>query len=177
MTLPFVTVDNTRLFYRLEGQAGRPVLVLSHSIGADHGMWTPQVVDLLPHFQILRYDTRGHGASDVTNGEYSIELLARDVLGITDALGFAQFAFCGLSLGGAIGPTASGATITYACLSAHWPIGPTWTRPTRARDRGESCPAGVARVRAWSRWRSWCDQVLRNPASCESMGRSAVVVY
>jgi 3-oxoadipate enol-lactonase/4-carboxymuconolactone decarboxylase len=101
--MPFVTVDNTRLFYRLEGKAGRPVLILSHSIGADHGMWAQQAADLQPYFQVLRYDTRGHGASDVTKGEYSIERLGRDVLGLADALGIAQFAFCGLSLGGATG--------------------------------------------------------------------------
>jgi len=101
--MPFVTVDGTRLFYRLEGTAGKPVIILSHSIGADHGMWAPQVEDLAPYFQVLRYDTRGHGASDVPMGEYSIELLARDVLGLGDALGIPKFAFCGLSLGGAIG--------------------------------------------------------------------------
>lgn len=101
--MPFVTIQNCRLFYRLEGKAGQPVLVLSHSIGADHAMWAPQIADLLPHFQVLRYDTRGHGASDAPKGEYSIELLARDVLGLADALKIAKFAFCGLSLGGAIG--------------------------------------------------------------------------
>ena len=101
--MPFVTVDNIRLFYRLEGKADRPVLVLSHSIGTDHGMWAPQVEDLLPYFQVLRYDTRGHGASDAPKGEYSIERLGRDVLGLTDALNISKFALCGLSLGGAIG--------------------------------------------------------------------------
>jgi 3-oxoadipate enol-lactonase/4-carboxymuconolactone decarboxylase len=101
--LPFVTVDNTRLFFRLEGKTGAPALVLSHSIGCDHGMWSPQVADLLPHFQILRYDTRGHGASDAPPKEYTVERLARDVLGLTDSLGIGRFAFCGLSLGGAIG--------------------------------------------------------------------------
>jgi 3-oxoadipate enol-lactonase / 4-carboxymuconolactone decarboxylase len=101
--LPFVSVGNTRLFYRLEGSPGKPVLVLSHSIGCDHGMWAPQVGDLLPHFQVLRYDTRGHGASDAPKGEYSIELLGRDAIALVDSLGIGNFAFCGLSMGGAIG--------------------------------------------------------------------------
>ena len=101
--MPFVSVNDARLFYRLEGRVDRPVLVLSHSIGTDLGMWAPQAADLLPHFKILRYDTRGHGASDAPTGEYSIELLGRDVLGLVDALEIKQFALCGLSLGGAIG--------------------------------------------------------------------------
>jgi 3-oxoadipate enol-lactonase / 4-carboxymuconolactone decarboxylase len=101
--LPFATNHNARMFYRLQGNAGRPVLILSHSIGTDHSMWELQVEDLLPHFQVLRYDTRGHGASDATSGEYSIEMLGKDILALADMLGISQFAFCGLSLGGAIG--------------------------------------------------------------------------
>src|SRR5262249_26398174 len=62
-----------------------------------------QAADLLSHFQVLRYDTRGHGASDAPAGDYSIEMLGKDVLGLADALQIPQFAFCGLSLGGAIG--------------------------------------------------------------------------
>jgi 3-oxoadipate enol-lactonase/4-carboxymuconolactone decarboxylase len=101
--LPFATVNNTRMFYRLEGAEGRPVLIFSHSLGADHGMWAPQASDLMSHFQVLRYDTRGHGASDAPPGDYSMEQLGRDVLGLTDALGISRFAFCGLSMGGGIG--------------------------------------------------------------------------
>lgn len=101
--MPFATVDNIRLFYRLEGKTDHPVLVLSHSIGTDLGMWAPQVEDLLPHFQVLRYDGRGHGASDAPKGEYSVERLGRDLIGLLDALNVSKFAFCGLSMGGAIG--------------------------------------------------------------------------
>jgi 3-oxoadipate enol-lactonase/4-carboxymuconolactone decarboxylase len=101
--MPFVTIDDMRMFYRLEGNDGLPTLVLSHSIGTDHQMWEPQVSDLLPHFKILRFDTRGHGASDAPAGEYSIERLGRDALALADHLAISKFAFCGLSLGGAIG--------------------------------------------------------------------------
>lgn len=101
--MPFITVNRARLYYRLEGNSSAPVLMFSHSIGCDHGMWEQQVEQLLPYFQILRYDTRGHGASEVTPGDYSIAMLAQDVLGMADALGIQQFAFCGLSLGGMIG--------------------------------------------------------------------------
>jgi 3-oxoadipate enol-lactonase / 4-carboxymuconolactone decarboxylase len=101
--LPFATIKHARMFYRLEGNAGRPVLILSHSIGTDHAMWDLQVENLLPHFQILRYDTRGHGASEATADEYSIEMLSKDILALADSLEISQFAFCGLSLGGAIG--------------------------------------------------------------------------
>ena len=78
--MPFANIQNARTFYRLQGNAGRPVLIFSHSIGADHAMWNPQAADLLRHFRVLQYDIRGHGASDAPAGDYSIELLGRDIL-------------------------------------------------------------------------------------------------
>jgi 3-oxoadipate enol-lactonase len=39
----------------------------------------------------------------MVEGDYSIEALGADLLALTDALGISKFAFCGLSLGGAIG--------------------------------------------------------------------------
>jgi 3-oxoadipate enol-lactonase len=101
--VPFATVNNTRLFYHLEGQSQKPALVLSHSLGCDLSMWAPQMPDLLDHFLILRYDTRGHGASDVPSGDYTLDQLGRDVLALMDALKISQASFCGLSMGGAVG--------------------------------------------------------------------------
>jgi len=101
--MPVIPIGNTTCYYRLEGVPGRPVLVLSHSLGLDHGMWDAQTADLLPHYRVLRYDTRGHGASSVSAGDYSIAELAQDVLALADACRVARFAFCGLSLGGMIG--------------------------------------------------------------------------
>jgi 3-oxoadipate enol-lactonase len=101
--MPFVRTGDPRAYYRLEGNDGRPVLMFAHSLGVDHGQWDAQIPELLPHFQILRYDLRGHGASDAPRGEYSIARLGRDALALADALGIGQFAFCGLSLGGMIG--------------------------------------------------------------------------
>jgi len=101
--LPFVNVDGRRLFYRLEGNDDRPVLVLVHSLGVDHNLWDRQVQDWLPHFRVLRCDLRGHGASDAPAGDYTIEALARDVLAVADALEIRQFHYCGLSIGGFLG--------------------------------------------------------------------------
>jgi 3-oxoadipate enol-lactonase/4-carboxymuconolactone decarboxylase len=101
--VPFIKIDGSRLFYRLDGDDDRPVLVLSHSLGVDHGQWDLQMPDLVQHFRVLRYDIRGHGASDTSAGDYSIEMLGRDVLALADALDIGEFAFCGVSLGGMIG--------------------------------------------------------------------------
>jgi pimeloyl-ACP methyl ester carboxylesterase len=97
--MAFATIDGVRIYYRLEGNPSRPLVVMAHALGADHGQWEPQISALLPHFQVLRYDVRGHGASDAPAGDYTIEQLGRDVLGVTDAAGGREFAFCGLSMG------------------------------------------------------------------------------
>lgn len=93
---------DTHIFYRLSGRTDGPVIILSHSLGQDHGMWDAQTASLSEQFRVLRYDIRGHGASSVTDGDYSVEQLGRDVLALADGLGLAQFAFCGISLGGMI---------------------------------------------------------------------------
>lgn len=97
------TGDHCRLAWRMDGPAGAPVVILSNSLGTAMSMWDPQVGVLSRAFRVLRYDTRGHGASGVPLGSYGLDRLGRDVLELADALGIARFAFCGLSLGGMIG--------------------------------------------------------------------------
>ena len=89
--------------YELSGTKGAPVLVLSHSLSCSLLMWNPQMDALNPYFQVLRYDTRGHGATDAPSGPYTLELLAEDVIGLLDALEMDRAHFVGLSMGGMIG--------------------------------------------------------------------------
>ena len=101
--MPLIDSHHAQIHYALEGQAGKPVLVLSNSLGTDFSMWDPQVAEFVKSFRVLRYDTRGHGRSPVTPGPYSIGQLAEDVLGLADALKMDRFHFCGLSMGGMVG--------------------------------------------------------------------------
>src|SRR5688500_4187108 len=101
--MPLLTIGDHAVWYRLDGRDSDPVLMLSHSLGQDHGMWDPQTQDIAPHYRVLRYDIRGHGASSVSPGDYTIAQLGADAVAVADALGIQRFAFCGLSLGGMIG--------------------------------------------------------------------------
>lgn len=101
--MPFANAGGVRLFYRLDGNTDKPVVALVHSLGTDHSLWDRQAEDLLPYFRVLRCDVRGHGASGSTPGDYSVAMLARDVLALASELGIGKFALCGLSLGGMIG--------------------------------------------------------------------------
>ena len=99
----FTTGDGCHMAYRFDGPANKPVLVLSNSIGTTLNMWDMQIPDLSKHFRVLRYDTRGHGASGVPVGAYSMDRLGRDVIELLDALNISRVHFCGLSLGGLVG--------------------------------------------------------------------------
>jgi 3-oxoadipate enol-lactonase/4-carboxymuconolactone decarboxylase len=101
--MSLITINGHRAYYRLQGRDGDPVVMLSHSLGLEHGMWDALTQQLLPHCAVLRYDTRGHGASEATPGDYTVGQLAHDALALADALDIGTFAWCGLSLGGMIG--------------------------------------------------------------------------
>ena len=96
-------VDDVRIHYEVAGDADLPPLVLSNSLGTSLEMWEPQMPALASRFRVVRYDSRGHGASDAPPGPYSIEQLARDVLGLLDRLSIPRAHFCGLSMGGCVG--------------------------------------------------------------------------
>src|SRR5882762_10352058 len=101
--MPSAEVGGARIHYIIEGADGAPVLAFSNSLGANCSMWDPQAEKLRKKFQILRYDTRGHGQTSVPPGPYSMEQLGKDVLGLLDKLRLGRVHFCGLSMGGMIG--------------------------------------------------------------------------
>ncbi len=84
------------------GPKHAPVVMLSHSLGSSLNMWDPQMAALESRFRVLRYDTRGHGGSDVPEGPYALSELVADAVGLLDALGVAKVHFVGLSMGGMI---------------------------------------------------------------------------
>ena len=98
-----IKANGIRMNYELSGRKDGPVAVLSHSLGSSLVMWEPQQPALEPYFQVLRYDTRGHGGSEAAAGPYTFELLAEDVVGLLDGLGLSSIHFIGLSMGGMIG--------------------------------------------------------------------------
>lgn len=88
---------------RVDGDEGKPWIVLSNSLGADLSMWDPQIDALTGAYRVLRYDTRGHGGSDAPEGPYSLDDLVGDVIALMDGSGIETAAFMGLSMGGMTG--------------------------------------------------------------------------
>ena len=89
--------------YVIEGEG--PWLTMSHSLACNISMWDEQAKLLSPRFKVLRYDTRGHGASDAPRGPYTLEQMADDAKALFDALGIQRTHWLGLSMGGMIGQT------------------------------------------------------------------------
>jgi 3-oxoadipate enol-lactonase len=98
-----IKVNGIQMNYELSGKKGAPVVILSHSLSSSLLMWNPQMDALSPYFQVLRYDTRGHGKSDAPSGAYTLGLLEEDVIQLLDVLDMDRVHFVGLSMGGMIG--------------------------------------------------------------------------
>src|SRR5256885_15465114 len=80
-----IKTNGIDLNYVVEGNG--PWLVMSHSLACDLTMWDEQAAVLRRNFKVLRFDTRGHGASDAPEGEYTLDMMAYDVHGLLQGLG------------------------------------------------------------------------------------------
>ncbi len=100
--MPETKVNGCRLSYAIEGPTGAPALVLSNALGTTLRLWDSQFERFAERYRVIRYDTRGHGASETPPGEYALDDLGRDVLGLLDANGIDRAHVCGVSLGGLI---------------------------------------------------------------------------
>lgn len=75
-----------------------PWLVFSNSLMTDHTVWNRQAVHFSSHYNILRYDQRGHGQSDAP-AQVSFDDLSGDVLTLLDHFGIDKVTYVGLSMG------------------------------------------------------------------------------
>ncbi len=88
--------------YSVQGEG--PPLFLIHGIGAARDTWRKALPVLTPHFTVVTYDLRGHGASPMPKGEFGLEELVNDLERVRERTGFETAHFAGHSLGGMIGP-------------------------------------------------------------------------
>ena len=98
--MPYIDRNGIRIYYEDEGRG--PALLLTHGYSATLRMWEPQVVALADRFRVLRWDMRGHGASDSPDdpSAYSHEATVGDMAAVLDTAGVDRAVIGGLSLGG-----------------------------------------------------------------------------
>jgi 3-oxoadipate enol-lactonase len=90
-----------QLYYEEHGQ-GIPVVLL-HGFPLDHTIWEPLLPVLKEHARIIIPDMRGHGRSPVTDGAYSMRLMAADTAALLDDLKIEKAIVVGHSMGGYVG--------------------------------------------------------------------------
>ncbi len=88
--------------YTLEGSG--PPLILVHGIGAARNTWRKALPVLTPHFTVITYDLRGHGASPLPDGPFGLDELVDDLERVRVRCGVESAHIAGHSLGGMIGP-------------------------------------------------------------------------
>jgi 3-oxoadipate enol-lactonase len=132
-----------------------PVVVLSNSLGSTHRMWDAQLAALQGRFRVVRYDTRGHGASPVPLGPYTIDDLAKDLVALLDRLGIERAHLVGLSLGGMTAMRVAARNpervdrLVLLCTGAQLPPASNWAdRAATVRPAGSAAFA-TAVVERW----------------------------
>lgn len=131
-----------------------PALLMVHSLGLDHTVWDG-VCSRLPDHRIIRYDLRGHGASDAPDGPYSMGTLVADAEAVCDALDLRDTVIVGLSVGGLIaqGLAVKRLDIVRALVLSNTAAklgqsGPWYDRAAAARDGGMEAVAD-ATLKRW----------------------------
>lgn len=101
--MPTFTSNDAQINYQTFGDAAKPALIFSNSLGTNFNMWQAQIDFFQQDFLVICYDTRGHGASSAPQGPYSIDQLGQDVVNLLDHLNVEKATFCGISMGGLTG--------------------------------------------------------------------------
>ncbi|MCJ7774259.1 MAG: alpha/beta hydrolase [Desulfobacterales bacterium] len=98
--MPFIDVENGRLFYEVSGK-GHP-LVLLHGAWASHRWWRWQVPELSRYYRVIALDARGHGQSTPLEKVYSVYGFVRDLEIVLNFLCVEKPILIGWSMGGII---------------------------------------------------------------------------
>ena len=97
--MPYVKIDDVKLYYEEKG-SGLP-LIFVHPPGMGHVVFHEQVA-LSGNYRVIMFDMRGHGRSEVGNREFSISLLADDLLHLMNELVISEAVLIGYSSGGSV---------------------------------------------------------------------------
>lgn len=92
--------DGVRIAYEVLG-GGEPLLFV-HGLGYDRRGWGPLPALLAEDFQVVLFDNRGVGESDVPEGPYAVSQMAADAVAVLDDAGIDNAHVLGVSLGGYI---------------------------------------------------------------------------
>ncbi|MGD1046452.1 MAG: alpha/beta fold hydrolase [Bacteroidota bacterium] len=97
-----IIINGIAINYNERGMPQGLPVVFIHGFPFNHEMWEPQMSVIPNNIHAIAYDVRGHGDSDVGDGQYTIELFVDDLIALLDHLLIEKAVLCGLSMGGYI---------------------------------------------------------------------------
>jgi len=101
--MPFAHIGDVEIFFDETG-SGEPLLMIQ-GLGYDHRpyAWLREI--LSRELRTIAHDNRGAGLSGKPEGDYTIDEIATDAVGLLDHLGIERASVMGVSLGGYVAQT------------------------------------------------------------------------
>ncbi|WP_302080784.1 alpha/beta fold hydrolase [Salinibaculum rarum] len=100
--MPYADNDGVQLAYERDGVEDGETIAFVCGLGYGTWMWNWQRERLADEFDLLLWDNRGAGDSDVPEGPYTISEMAADLEAVLEAAGVASAHVVGASMGGMI---------------------------------------------------------------------------
>lgn len=98
--MPYAIVNNLNMYYEMEGQGHPLILICGYT--SDLSSWDFIRGELAKHFQLLLFDNRGAGRTQVPEGKFTIDQMAEDTIALARHLNLKRPHILGHSMGGMI---------------------------------------------------------------------------
>ncbi len=98
----FAEINGITLHYGRAGNDTNPTLIFANALGTDFRIWQSVAASLVPDYDVVLYDKRGHGLSECPPVPYTLSDHVHDLVGLIDHLGIIDAVICGVSVGGMI---------------------------------------------------------------------------
>src|SRR3990167_1824929 len=95
--MPKIKINDISMYYEIHGQ-GEPIIFVA-GFSVDHTMWYEIINKFSDKYQLILFDNRGSGQTDVPHSLYSIDEMTKDVVDLCTALEIKQANFVGNSMG------------------------------------------------------------------------------
>lgn len=98
--MPTVKVNDINMYYETHGEG--EALILISGNGGESSQWKDMIPTFSKDYKVVPFDNRGAGRTDSPDIEYSMNMMAADVIGLMDVLGIEKANILGASMGGMI---------------------------------------------------------------------------
>jgi len=102
--MSFISCNGHVIHYSYINNNGDQTFLFINSLGTDFRIWEEVANDLSAFGNILLYDKRGHGLSDVAKAKDGLKEYAEDARFLLESLSIQNCIVIGISVGGMIGP-------------------------------------------------------------------------